>query len=119
MSMTTVQDRTLFTVYQMSERLSIATHEHMINVFEDVGEITTLMTANKGIICDKATDLLKNGFIIKKDPSLKGLDAVVEAAQRLKFLAPTFSGTLGTDEGDKEPGITATRTDSPPVTGDR
>ena len=40
-------------------------HKHMIDVFEDDGEIKTLMTANEVNIGNKDADLLKNGFIIK------------------------------------------------------
>ena len=71
-------------------------HEHILDVSEGDGEINTLATASEGHMCNRAADLLKNVFIIKK-VRLKGLDAVVEIAQRLKFLLPLFSGTLGTD----------------------
>ena len=65
--------------------------KHMINVFEDDGEIKTLMTTTVGQIAD----LLKNDFIIKEVPSHKGVDAVVEVVQRLKFMVPIVSGPLG------------------------
>ena len=72
------------------------------------------MTANKGKICNRGADLLENGFIIKKAPSLKGLDAMVEVAQRLTFLVPSISGTLGTDAVTKNSAWKG----SPPITRD-
>ena len=88
----------------------------MINVVEDNGETRTLMTANEGNICNRAADLLKNGFISKKAPSLNGLDGVGTAPQ---FLGPNLFRNAGLGRSDKEIGITATWTNSLLVKRDR